>query len=160
MALAVVSLVAAIPAGIMALLAIMALLGSAGEMSTLLLAVTGGATAIGVLVALLPVVILVGKRKTKAAPVKAAKEKGQPAGVSGAQTAELVGAESEEKSEEQEDTESLASSDDSEAFASGEDIEASDDFKFEDDAFMEDELADVEPEPEPEPKKKKKKKKR
>jgi hypothetical protein len=159
MALAAISLVAAVPAAIMAILAILALLGSAGEMSTLILGVTGGATAVGVLIALLPIVILVGKRKTKPAAAKVAKE--APVGVSGAQTAELVGADDELA--EQEDTEALASGDDIEsfgssedieAFGSSEDIEATDDFKFEDDAFLEDELADSEPEPEPKKKKK------
>jgi hypothetical protein len=159
MALAAVSLVAAVPAAIMAILAILALLGSAGDMSTLVLAVTGGATAVGVLVALLPIVILVGKRKTKAAPAKVAKE--SPVGVSGAQTAEVVGAEDELVEHEDtemvpsgDDIESFGESDDTEAFDSAEDIAATDDFRFEDDAFLEGELADSEPEPEPKKKKK------
>jgi hypothetical protein len=149
-ALAAVSLVAAIPGGVMAYFAIMGLLTSAGDMPTLVLGITGAATAMGVLIALLPIVILVGKRKTQAAPAKAAKAEKvkEPAAVAGAQTAEVVLEDQEQVSEENEDTEAIASADEQ---------DATDDFKFEDDAFMEDELMKAEPEPEPEPKKKKKK---
>jgi hypothetical protein len=52
------------------------------------------------------------------------------------------------------DIESFGSSEELESFGSSEDIEATDDFRFEDDAFLEDELADSEPEPEPKKKKK------
>jgi len=152
MALAATSLVAAIPAGILAALAIIALLGHAGDMKPLVLGVVGGMTALGVLIALSPVIILVGKRKTTATVKAASEAKSEPvpSGVSGAQTAEIVADElSEPAGEQVEDTESMTSSDE---------VAATDDFQFEEDAFLGDELAESEPEPEPEPKKKKKKK--
>ena len=155
MALAATSLVAAIPAGILAALSIIALLGHAGEMKPMLLAVVGGTTAMGALLALSPVVILVGKRRAPAS-VKPAKSEALPTGTSGAQTAEIVtddAAAADDLSgeaafaEDVEDTESMESSE----------FEQTDDFQFEDDAFAGDELFADEPEPEPEPKKKKKK---
>lgn len=149
MALAATSLVAAVPAGIMAALAIMALLSSAGDMKPLVLGITGAASAVGALIALLPVIILVGKRKAPAQAVKAAKSEAVSAGTTGAQTAEIVAEDLEEAVGADEETEAMPSADD---------IGATDDFQFEDDAFAGEELA--ESEPEPEPKKKKKKKKR
>lgn len=148
MALAAASLVAAIPAGILAFLAIKSLLSSFGDMQTIVSVVTIGVTVVGVLVALLPVVILVGKRRAPAAPVKSKAEKAaeKAAVVAGAQTAEVVTSDVEDELE----------SDDTEAISAAEDFGDTGDFKFEDDAFMEDELMEAEPEPEPEPKKKKK----
>src|SRR5262245_26917431 len=89
MALAATSLVAAVPSGILAILAIIALLSSAGEMKPMMLGIVGTLTVVGVLLALMPVIILVGKRKTPAA-AKAVKSEPVPTGVSGAQTAEIV----------------------------------------------------------------------
>lgn len=156
MALAGTSLVAAIPSGILAVFAIMALLGSAGDMKPMILGVVAALAVVGVLLALMPVIIVVGKRQAPVA-AKAAKSEAVPTGLSGAQTAEIVAdagldaADSEEAeafAEDVEDTEALE-----------EDVGAmTDDFQFEDDAFSGDELAEAEPEPEPEPKKKKKKK--
>lgn len=147
MALAAASLVAAVPAGILAAVAIMALLGSAGDMSTLLLIITGGATAVGVLVALLPIVILVGKRRAPATAAKSAraeKAREKAAAVAGAQTAEVVTS----------DVEDELDDNDTEAVSAADDYGDTGDFKFEDDAFMEDELMEAEPEPEPKKKKK------
>jgi len=157
MALAAVSLVAAIPAGIMAALGIMAFLSHTEHMNTILMATTGAATAMGVLIALSPVVILVGKRRTAPAAVKAAKSEPVPTGTSGAQTAEIVteGQEAEDLSGEAAFSDAV---EDTEAMESSSEIAQTDDFQFEDDAFAGDELAEAEPEPEPEPKKKKKKK--
>lgn len=129
MALAATSLVAAIPAGILAFLAIMALLSSAGDMRMLVLAVTGGATLAGVLIALMPAAILVGKRQpTQKASAKSDKGEEAAAGVSGAQTAEVV---AEDLSDEEEDTEELSGAADM-GGSTGE-------FQFEDDAFEDDE---------------------
>lgn len=126
MALAATSLVAAIPAGILAFLAIMALLSSAGDMGTLLLAVTGGATLSGILVALMPAAILVGKRKPAEKPAaKAKKADSEEADASGPQTAEMV---ADDLSEEDEDTEELSGA----ADLSG----STGEFEFEDDAFL------------------------
>lgn len=148
MALAATSLVAAVPAGIMAALAVMALLSSAGDMKPLVLGITGAASAVGVLIALLPIIILVGKRKTPAPAVKAATPEPASTDATGAQTAEIVAEDLDEAVGADEETEALSSADD---------IGATDDFQFEDDAFSGDELTESEPEPEPEPKKKKKK---
>jgi hypothetical protein len=84
------SLVAAIPAAVLAVVAIMAFVRHTENMGTLLLVVNGGATLIGVLVALLPVIILVGKRRSsetdEAEPAAVGAESGTPS----AQTAEVV----------------------------------------------------------------------
>jgi hypothetical protein len=84
------SLVAAIPAAVLAVVAIMAFVRHTENMGTLLLVVNGGATLVGVLVALLPVIILVGKRRSPDS------DEAEPAGVgaeseaTSAQTAEVV----------------------------------------------------------------------
>jgi hypothetical protein len=156
-ALAAASLVAAVPAGFMCYLAFAALLRSAGDMKPLLLGVTGAATAVGLLIALLPIIILVGKG-SKSATAKAAKtekQKEKAAAVAGAQTAEIVVGDDEEASAAA-DEDAFDAGDSTEAIATDE-PDATDDFRFEEDAFMEDDLLNAEPEPEPEPKKKKKK---
>src|SRR5919109_4536244 len=86
------SLVAAIPAAVLAVVAIMAFVRHTENMGTLLLVVNGGATLMGVLIALLPVIILVGKRRSpdeeqeEGAPATVGAESGAPSG----QTAEIV----------------------------------------------------------------------
>ncbi len=91
LALAAVSLVAAIPAAWLAVVAILAFVNHTENMGTIILIVNGAATAIGVLVALTPIIILVGKRrgpkeKVEAEPV----EVGAASGSTGAQTAEII----------------------------------------------------------------------
>jgi hypothetical protein len=152
MALAATSLVAAIPAGIMAALGIMAFLTHTENMKPMVMVVTGGATAMGVLLALTPIIILVGKRQSKPVAAKAAKSELVPAGVSGAQTAEIVAGDLDAEADADADV-ATGEAEFTEAMDSVGDTGDTDDFQFEDDAFL-----DEEPEPAPEPKKKKKKK--
>ena len=150
MALAALSLIAAIPAGILAAVGIMAFLTHTEHMQPLVMVVTGGATAMGVLLALTPIIILVGKRQSQPAAAKVAKSEPVPAGVSGAQTAEIVAGDADAEA----DADAATGEDEfTEAMDAVDDVDLTDDFKFEDDAFL-----DEEPAPEPEPKKKKKKK--
>ncbi|MBL8848828.1 MAG: hypothetical protein JNG89_04060 [Planctomycetaceae bacterium] len=153
MALAATSLVAAIPAGLLCFMAAMALFRHAGDMQPLVIATVGGMWVMGLLIALSPIIIAVGKRRAPQA-VKAAKSEALPTGTTGAQTAEIVSdvdaaedlSGEADFSEEVEETEAMDSSE----------FEQTDDFQFEDDAFLGDELAEAEPEPEPKKKKKKK----
>lgn len=116
------SLVAAIPAAFLAVVAIMAFVRHTENMGTLLLVVNGGATLIGVLVALLPVIILVGKRRTPESEKEAEPAAvGASAETPSAQTAEIVS-----------DEEAAAS--ESELAAAGEPAET-DAFEFDADQF-------------------------
>ncbi len=63
--LAAMSLVTAIPAAVLAYFSIMAWVSFAENMSTMLKIVNGALTPISVLVALMPVIILVGRRRPK-----------------------------------------------------------------------------------------------
>lgn len=89
LALAAVSLVAAIPAAWLAVVAILAFVNHTENMGTIILIVNGAATAIGVLLALTPIIILVGKRRGPKEPEKVEASAEVPA-VSGAQTAEVI----------------------------------------------------------------------
>lgn len=64
-ALAAMSLVAAIPAAFLAYLSIMAWVRYTENMGTGMMVVNGGTTAVSVLVALIPIIILVGRRRPK-----------------------------------------------------------------------------------------------
>lgn len=125
-ALAAVSLVAAIPAGIMAFLAIMAFLRYTENMSTLpmgglFLAVMGCIAALGVLVALSPIVILVGRRRAQQ-PAQAVAA-GPESAEAGAQTADVV-ADSE-----------LAAADESEELVGEAEAEPTEAYEFDEDIF-------------------------
>ena len=89
MSLAATSLVAAIPAAIMAILGIMAFLSHTEHMKPLVMAVMAGATLMGILITLMPAVIVLGKPLSKS---KGASKKGKDdsapvqTGITGAQT--------------------------------------------------------------------------
>lgn len=93
--LAATSLVAAVPAGVLAYVTIMAFVNYADAMPTMMLVVNGAAVTIAVLLAITPVAILVGKRgekQEKETPAAEATEDGEEsdAAESAAHTAEVV----------------------------------------------------------------------
>lgn len=85
-ALAGTSLVAAIPAAFLAYLAIMAWVRYTENMTTMVMVVNGGVTLISVLLALTPIIILVGRRRQKGprADKSAAEEAGDKSALAAA----------------------------------------------------------------------------
>ena len=134
MALAATSLVAAIPAGIMAALGIMAFLSHTEHMKPIVMGVMGGVTLMGIVIGLMPVAILVGKRQSKPQAASKAESEAVPSGASGAQTAEIVADDGADEAVDEEDTESMS---DDLGGSTGE-------FQFEDDAFLDEEESDSE----------------
>lgn len=88
-ALAAMSLVAAIPAAILLYFCIMAWISYTENMQPMMMVVNGGTTLVSVAVALMPVVILVGRRRPKADAAKKETDEG-----AGEQAAAAEGVES------------------------------------------------------------------
>ena len=146
-ALAGVSLTAAIPGGLLAAVAIMSFVRHTENMGTIMIGVNGAATLFGVLLALTPIIVLVGRRREKtgaaadAAGEESADESAEGDEALSAQTAELVAEDHGEEapSEEFSAVDSLSDDDLS--------VEETGDFQFDPDDFAQadsDEMFEIE----------------
>lgn len=147
-ALAGTSLVAAIPAGLLATVAIMNFVKHTENMGTIMITVNGAATLFGVLLALTPIIVLVGRRREKtedqaSAAVETPTDESAAEGSEelSAQTAELVADDSAED----------LPSEEFAAFDSGSDqdlaVEETGDYQFDADDFAQadsDEMFEIE----------------